>query len=80
MEVKGHWRRFGPSPGHRAENDSETESPVGPVPVLGSPLQLSDSPARFDPIPALGQDTEPILRELGYSDADVEKLRRDQII
>jgi len=58
----------------------EMESPVGPVPVIGSPLRLSDSPARLDRIPALGQDTEPILRELGYDDAEIEKLRRDQVI
>jgi itaconate CoA-transferase len=58
----------------------EMDSPVGPVPVIGSPLRLSDSPARFDPIPALGQDTEPILRELGYGDAEIENLRRDQVI
>jgi crotonobetainyl-CoA:carnitine CoA-transferase CaiB-like acyl-CoA transferase len=58
----------------------EMESPVGPVPVIGSPLRLSDSPARFDPIPALGQDTVPILRELGYDEAEIEKLRRDQVI
>src|SRR3990172_1506258 len=53
----------------------EVESPVGPVPVIASPLRLSDSPARYDPIPALGQDTEAILRELGYSAAGIEKLR-----
>lgn len=58
----------------------EMESPVGPVPVVGSPLRLSESPARFDPIPALGQDTEPILRELGYGDVEIEKLRSDQVI
>lgn len=58
----------------------EMESPVGAVPVIGSPLRLSDSPARFDPIPALGQDTEPILRELGYTAAEIETLRRDQVI
>jgi itaconate CoA-transferase len=58
----------------------EMESPVGPVPVVGSPLRLSDSPARFDPIPALGEDTEPILRELGYGDAEIEKLRQDHVI
>ncbi|HYR92291.1 MAG TPA: CaiB/BaiF CoA-transferase family protein [Terriglobia bacterium] len=58
----------------------EMESPVGPVPVIGSPLRLSESPARFDRIPALGQDTEAILRELGYSDAEIEELRRDQVI
>ena len=49
-------------------------SPVGPVPVIGSPLRLSDSPARYDPIPALGQDTEAILRELGYGAAEMEQL------
>jgi itaconate CoA-transferase len=58
----------------------EMESPVGPVPVIGSPLRLSDSPPRFDRIPGLGQDTEAILRELGYSDAEIENLRRDQVI
>lgn len=58
----------------------EMESPVGPVPVMGSPLRLSDSPARFDPIPTLGQDTEPILRELGYTAAEITAFRRDQVI
>jgi itaconate CoA-transferase len=58
----------------------EIKSPVGTVPVVASPLRLSDSPARFDPIPALGQDTEAILQELGYSAADVDALRRDSVI
>jgi len=58
----------------------EMESPVGPVPVMGSPLRLSESPVRFDPIPALGQDNEPILQELGYTAAEIETLRRDQVI
>src|SRR3990170_644843 len=45
----------------------QVESPVGPVPVIASPLHLSASPKRLDPIPSLGQDTEAILQELGYS-------------
>jgi crotonobetainyl-CoA:carnitine CoA-transferase CaiB-like acyl-CoA transferase len=53
----------------------EVESPVGPVPVIASPLRLSDSPARYDPIPALGQDTVAILQELGYSAEEIDKLR-----
>ena len=58
----------------------EMESPVGPVPVVASPLRLSDSPARYDPIPDLGADSEAILRELGYGDAEIENLRRDKVI
>src|SRR5438034_4240099 len=58
----------------------EMESPVGPVPVVASPLRLSNSPARLDPIPSLGQDTVAILSELGYRDGEIEQLRRDQVI
>ena len=58
----------------------EMETPVGRVPVIGSPLRLSDSPARFEPVPALGQDTEAILGELGYNQQEIEELRREQVI
>ena len=58
----------------------EIDSPVGKVPVIGSPLHLSGSPERLDHIPALGEDTEAILRELGYSAADIENFRKDGAI
>ncbi len=58
----------------------EVESPVGRVPVIASPLNLSDSPARYDRIPDLGEDTEAILHELGYGDANIAQLRRDNVI
>src|SRR5207237_1331559 len=58
----------------------EMESEKGPVPVIGSPLRLADSPARFDRIPKLGQDNESILRELGYSDQEIRNLRQDHVI
>jgi itaconate CoA-transferase len=58
----------------------EIDSPVGRIPVMASPLHLSDSPPRLDPMPALGGDTESILQDLGYSDADIAGLRDDKVI
>lgn len=58
----------------------QVESPVGPVPVIASPLHLSASPERLDPIPSLGQDTEAILQELGYTSAQIEQLRTSGVI
>jgi crotonobetainyl-CoA:carnitine CoA-transferase CaiB-like acyl-CoA transferase len=58
----------------------QVESPVGPVPVIASPLHLSASPERLDPIPTLGQDTEAILNELGYSSEQIRQMRNDRVI
>jgi len=58
----------------------EVESPVGPVPVIGTPLRLSDSPARYDRIPDLGEDREAILKELGYDAQTISNLSRDKVI
>ena len=58
----------------------EVESPVGKVPVVGNPLRLSASPARYDRIPDLGEHTDAILKRLGYDSAAIEKLRQAKII
>ena len=58
----------------------QVNSPVGPVPVIASPLHLSASAERLDPIPALGQDTDAILKELGYSADQIAQLRNDRVI
>jgi itaconate CoA-transferase len=58
----------------------EVDSPVGRIPVTSSPLRLSESPARFDPIPALGESTEAILREIGYSGEEIQELRAEAVI
>jgi len=58
----------------------QVESPVGPVPVIASPLHLSASAERLDPIPSLGQDTDAILKELGYSADQIAQLRNDRVI
>lgn len=58
----------------------EIDSPAGRIPVLASPLNLSDSPQRLDPLPALGADTEAVLSWLGYSESEIETFRREQVI
>jgi crotonobetainyl-CoA:carnitine CoA-transferase CaiB-like acyl-CoA transferase len=48
---------------------------LGPVRQLGSPMRLSDTPARRDAAgPVLGAHTRAVLGELGYSDAEIDEL------
>lgn len=58
----------------------EAESPVGKVPVVANALKMSSSEGRYDRIPALGEDNETILLELGYDAAAIEALRREKVI
>jgi itaconate CoA-transferase len=58
----------------------EIDSPVGRVPVMASPLHLSDSPQRLGPVPELGGDNDAILRELGYTASQIATFRRDKVI
>jgi crotonobetainyl-CoA:carnitine CoA-transferase CaiB-like acyl-CoA transferase len=54
---------------------------AGPLQVLGVPIKLSDTPGavRTAP-PTLGQHTERVLNELGMSGAEIERLRRCDVI
>lgn len=48
----------------------------GPVKVLGFPMKFSETPCRIHrPAPELGQHTDEVLRELGYSQTECEALR-----
>jgi len=48
---------------------------IGPVRLLGAPVKLSRTPARPDrPAPALGEHTEEVLRNAGYSDEEIAEL------
>ena len=58
----------------------EAESPVGKVPVIANPVKMSASEARYDRIPDLGEDTDAILREVGYDDSGIAALRRERVI
>jgi formyl-CoA transferase len=54
---------------------------VGPVQALGNPVKLSRSPAGLDrSAPRLGEDTDALLRALGYRDGDLAALRRSGVV
>ncbi|TAL86561.1 MAG: CoA transferase [Candidimonas sp.] len=58
----------------------EIDSPAGPLPALIPPATSSAFAARMDGVPALGEQSEAILHELGYSDDDVAKLTQEGVI
>ncbi|MBI4635265.1 MAG: CoA transferase [Candidatus Rokubacteria bacterium] len=54
---------------------------IGPMKALGNPVKLSRTPATLRrPAPALGEDTDAVLGELGYSGADIVELRRKRVV
>ncbi len=58
----------------------ETDSPVGPLATLLPPATMSDFEARLGRVPALGEHTERILSEFGYSSGDIVALRKAGVV
>ena len=54
---------------------------VGDVPYLGQPVTLSRTPSRVVAHPpALGEHTAEVLREIGFDDAGIARLRSEGIV
>lgn len=53
----------------------DVETPVGPVPCLLAPPNSPDWTQRVDPVPALGQHTDQILHQLGYTDETIAGMK-----
>ena len=62
LEARGRWREFG--------------SPAGPLRGLLPPATLEGTEPAMAPIPAVGEHTEGILRELGYDEAGISTLKQ----
>jgi itaconate CoA-transferase len=59
---------------------TEVDSPVGALPALIPPATNNQFEARMDPIPAIGEHTHAILKELGVSPETVAVLEADKAI
>jgi crotonobetainyl-CoA:carnitine CoA-transferase CaiB-like acyl-CoA transferase len=54
----------------------DIETPAGPVSVVVPPVTINNESPRMGPVPALGQHTDAILQELGFSPDAIVDLRK----
>jgi itaconate CoA-transferase len=59
---------------------AEVGTPCGPVPALLPPGVTGADMPRMDAVPALGQHTDAILAELGWSAGQIEALRAEGVV
>ena len=58
----------------------EVESPAGPIPAPLPPGVNDSYQYRMDPIPAVGEHTQTILREIGLNDSQIEAMTKSGAI
>jgi itaconate CoA-transferase len=59
---------------------STVQSPVGPLPALFPPVKIENVEPVMNEIPALGQQTDAILAELGFDSTTIESWRHAGMI
>lgn len=66
---------------HREMTIQAQHSKAGTIKLTGFPAKLSDTPCQLrHPPPVLGEHTNEILLELGYTRKDLESLRQESVI
>jgi formyl-CoA transferase len=55
-------------------------SPVGELRALLPPVQMDGVVPVMGAVPALGEHSEPILRELGFDEKTIEAWKKEQVI
>jgi crotonobetainyl-CoA:carnitine CoA-transferase CaiB-like acyl-CoA transferase len=56
------------------ERWAKVATPAGEIDALKPPFNLDGMEPRMDPVPAVGEHTRAILREIGYSAAEIDGL------
>lgn len=59
---------------------TEVGTPAGVIPALLPPGLPDGCEARIDPVPALGEHTDPILQELGISKEDITRMHEEGVV
>jgi crotonobetainyl-CoA:carnitine CoA-transferase CaiB-like acyl-CoA transferase len=59
---------------------THVQTAAGAIPALYPPGMTAEDEPRMDAVPALGAHTDAILRELGFSAAEVDALRASQAV
>ncbi len=59
---------------------ASVDTPAGPIPALLPPGNHNDFSPRMDKVPALGEHTDAILTDLGYTPEERAQLRRDGVV
>jgi itaconate CoA-transferase len=62
---------------HARNRFTEVQTPGGPVAALWPAALPASFEPRMDPVPAVGEHTDAVLRELGYDDAAIAARHRD---
>jgi formyl-CoA transferase len=65
---------------HARERFTAVGSPAGELQAMRPPANVDSFDVRMDPVPALGEHSVAILRELGRSEAEIQKLQADGVI
>ena len=66
LAARGRWRTVG--------------SPAGQIRALAPPVIMEHVEPEMNPVPAVGQHTEPILKSLGIDDRTIAAWRRDGVV
>ncbi len=59
---------------------ADVDTPNGKIKAMRPPGMPESFDPRMDPIPAVGEHTAAILEEIGYGEAEIERLRAAQVI